>query len=386
MRQVKYFDLTAQYKSIKPEIDEAIQRVVNRQSFIQGEEVEAFEKEWAEYCGVDYCVAVNSGTAALHLSLLALGIGKGDEVITVPNSFIATAEAIAYTGAKPVFVDVDENTFNIDVSKIESAINERTKAIILVHLYGLPCDMKRISYIAYKHNLVVIEDACQAHGAIYNGAKVGSLGDCGCFSFYPSKIIGTYGEGGCIVTDDVDLSHGIRDPWDKLKIHQKVKDLRDHGQEPKNFHNVIGYNYRMPEIQAAVLRVKLKYLDQWIEARQKKARLYDKILSSYTGKYYSIFSIQLNNTYSYHVYYVYIIRVKDRDNVRIRLQEEYGINTQVHYPIPIHLQPAFKYLNYKEGDFPIVEQLASEILSLPLYPEMSDADVEYVCKCLKEVL
>jgi len=365
MNNIPFLDLTSQYASIKNEIRAALDKVLESQSFILGEGVELFEKEFAQYCQARFCVAVNSGTSALHLALLAHGIGPGDEVITVPNTFIATAEAISYTGATPVFVDIDPQTYNMDATKIEAAITSKTKAILPVHLFGQPADMDAILRIAQSHGLIIIEDACQAHGAEYKGRKTGSLGNGGCFSFYPSKVMGAYGEGGAIVCHDE-------------AVYQKVRAWRDHGQAGKHHHQVIGYNYRMEAIQGAVLRIKLRHIDRWIEARRQKANLYSQLLNG------SPFTVPHEPDYARGVYYVYVIRTKSRDKVQAYLSQN-GIQTAVHYPIPIHLQEAYKYLGLKEGRFPIAEAYAREILSLPLYPELTEGNIRYITDVLKAI-
>jgi dTDP-4-amino-4,6-dideoxygalactose transaminase len=365
MNDVPFVDLKSQYNSVRNEVGEALDRILAKQSFILGEEVELFEQEFAKYCQARFCVAVNSGTSALHLALLAHGVGAGDEVITVPNTFIATAEAISYTGATPVFVDIDPQTYNMDATKIEAAITSKTKAILPVHLFGQPADMDAILAIAQSRGLIVIEDACQSHGAEYKGRKTGSLGNAGCFSFYPSKVMGAYGEGGAIVCHDE-------------AVYQKVRAWRDHGQVEKHHHQSIGYNYRMEAIQGAVLRVKLRYADQWIEARRQKANSYSQLLEG------SPFTSPFEADYARGVYYVYVIRTKSRDKVQAHLLQN-GIQTGIHYPIPIHLQGAYKYLGLKEGSFPIAERYAGEILSLPLYPELSEENISYVTDVLKAI-
>ncbi|MDZ7262332.1 MAG: DegT/DnrJ/EryC1/StrS family aminotransferase [candidate division KSB1 bacterium] len=358
MQKVPFVDLKAQYTAIASEIDEAINRVLNSSSFILGKEVEQFESDFARYCGVNYGVAVNSGTSALHLALLACGIGPGDEVITVPNTFVATVEAILYTGAKPVFVDIDPLSYNIDVNKIEEVITKKTRALIPVHLYGQPADMEPIKELASEHKLKIIEDACQAHGAEYKGQKVGSLADVGCFSFYPGKNLGAYGEGGMVVTND-------------REYYEKMKRLRDHGQSQKYFHSEVGFNYRMEGMQGAILRTKLKYLDQWTEARRKNAQLYNKLLKS------SKVVVPQELRFVKHVYHLYVIRTEHRDELQQYLWNK-GIATGLHYPVPIHLQKGYTFLGYKTGSFPVTEKYAQTILSLPMYPELTKGQIEYV--------
>jgi dTDP-4-amino-4,6-dideoxygalactose transaminase len=364
--KIPFLDLNTQYQTIKDEIDEALRRVIKKTAFVLGEEVELFEAEFAVYCDAKYCVGVNSGTSALHLALLAHDIGKGDEVITVPNTFIATCEAISYTGARPVFVDIDPKTYNIDVTRIEKAITKNTKAIIPVHLYGQPADMAPILDIAKKHNLIVIEDACQAHGAEYKGNHVGAMGNAGAFSFYPGKNLGAYGEGGAVVTNDE-------------TIYKKVKMFRDHGQNKKYHHDVIGYNYRMDGFQGAVLRVKLRHLDSWIELRRKNARLYNQFFKG------SDVIIPFEPEYAKSVYHLYVIRTRKRDELQNYLTD-IGISTGLHYPIPIHLQNAYQFLGYTKGTFPVAEQYAGQILSLPMFPELQENDIQLIANSIKEFL
>lgn len=359
--KVPFLDLKSQYNKIKNEIQKEINWVLENSSFILGEKVKELEINFAKYCNKKYAIAVNSGTAALHLALLAKGIGKDDEVITVPNTFIATAEAISYTGAKPVFVDVDE-THNIDASKIEDKITSKTKAIIPVHLFGQPANMEPIIEIAKKYNLDIIEDCCQAHGAEYNSKKV-PVSDLGCFSFYPGKNLGAYGEGGMIVTDNEETA-------------KKCLVLRTHGEYPKNIHKLIGFNYRMDGIQGAILNAKLKYLDEWTNKRIEIAELYDKLLKD-------IVNTPKKADYAKHVYHLYVIKVKERDKLAEFLKSK-GIDTGIHYPKPIHLQEAYKELGLTPGTYPVAEQFAKEILSLPLYPELTTEQISYVVDEIKE--
>jgi len=348
---VPFVDLKAQYASIKEEIDTAIGRVLESCQFTLGPEVGAFETEFSSYCGATQGIAVNSGTSALHLALLAAGVGPGDEVITVPFTFVATVSAICYTGAKPVFVDIDPQSLTMDPVQIEAAITERTKAIIPVHLYGQTADMDPILAIAAARGLVVIEDAAQAHGAEYKGRRAGSIGDMGCFSFYPGKNLGAYGEGGMVVTDNPDFT-------------RTIKMLRDWGAEKKYQHVLKGYNYRMEGIQGAVLRVKLRHLEAWTEARRAAAGRYDRLLSG------SGVPTPTQMPYARHVYHVYAIRTQSREIWQDALQKR-GVSTGIHYPIPIHLLPAFADLGYVEGQFPHSEQAADEVLSLPMFPELT---------------
>jgi len=348
---IPFVDLKAQYRAIKPEVDAAIFSVLESCEFTLGSEVRAFEDEFAAYCQTAYGVGVNSGTSALHLALLAAGVGSGDEVITVPFTFIATVSAIAYTGAKPVFVDIDPRTFTMDVAAIEAAITPRTKAIVPVHLYGRPADMDPIVEIARRGGLVVIEDAAQAHGAEYRGRRAGSLGDMACFSFYPGKNLGAYGEGGIVVTDSPDFTRTVRM-------------LRDWGSEKKYQHVLKGYNYRMEGIQGAVLRVKLRHLERWTDGRRAAAACYDDLLAG------SGVVTPEPTTLDRHVYHVYAVRTDRRQELQDALHAE-SIQTGVHYPIPVHLQPAFADLGYRTGCFPHAERAAHEVLSLPMFPELT---------------
>ena len=357
-KQIPLVDLKAQYRSIRDEIDEAVRNVIETSSFTLGKEVEAFERDFATFCGVKYGVGVSSGTDALHLALRGLGIGHGDEVITAPNTFIATAEAISMCGSKPVFVDIDEKTYNIDVSKIEEKINPRTRAIIPVHLYGHPAKMDAIMEIATKHRLKVIEDACQAHGARFKGKPVGSFGEAGCFSFYPGKNLGAFGDGGMVVTNDAQLA-------------EKISLLRSHGEKEKNHHLIRGFCNRLHSLQAAVLKVKLKHLSLWNARRRENATIFNQIFEG------SQVLTPITDGEVEHVYHLYVIRVKNRDLIQEKLAS-IGIGTGVHYPIPIHLQPAYSHLNYGPGDFPVAEKVTGEILSLPVFPELDTESVKEI--------
>jgi dTDP-4-amino-4,6-dideoxygalactose transaminase len=359
---IPFVDLKAQYTGIKDEVNAAIQGVLDTCQFTLGSEVAAFEEEFAKYCQAQYGIGVNTGTSALHLALLAAGIGKDDEVITVPFTFVATVAAIYYTGAKPVFVDIDPRTFTIDVKAIEGAITDKTKAIIPVHLYGQPADMDPILDIAKRHGLVVIEDAAQAHGAEYKGKRVGSLGDMGCFSFYPGKNLGAYGEGGMVVTSSPEYTRTIRM-------------LRDWGAEQKYQHVLKGYNYRLEGIQGAILRVKLRHLEAWTEARRAAAAHYNELLSG------SGVPTPEAMSYARHVYHVYAIRTQQRSEWQQALQAK-GIQSGIHYPIPVHLLPAYADLGYSRGDFPHSEQAADEVLSLPMFAELSRAQCEEVSEAV----
>ena len=362
---IPFVDLKIQYDSIKDEIDEAIQNVLNNTSFIMGEELKKFEIEFARFCDVKYAIGVANGSDALILALRACGIGKGDEVITVPHTFISTAEAITHIGGKIVFVDIDPKTYTIDVSKIEDKITKKTKAIIPVHLYGQPSDMRPIMELAKEYNLKIIEDAAQAHGAEYKGKKVGSIGDVGCFSFYPGKNLGAYGDAGMITTNS-------------KEIVKRVKLLRNHGRITKKYeHEIEGYSSRLDNLQAAILRVKLKYLNQWNDMRRKNARKYNGLLNNIGG----IITLY-EADYAKHVYHLYVIRAEGRDKLREELKSK-GIATGIHYPIPLHLQPAYNYLGYKRGDFPIAEECSKEILSLPMFAELRENLIIEICYWIK---
>lgn len=349
---VPFVDLKAQYQSIKQDVDAAIARVIERTTFILGPEVKAFEAAFAEYLGASFCVALNSGTAAIQLALMAGGVGAGDEVIVPAFSFFATGEAVSVLGATPVFVDIDPVSCTIDPAGIEKAITSRTKAIIPVHLYGQPADFDPIFAIAERHNLMVVEDAAQAHGAEYKGRRVGALGQAGCFSFYPSKNLGAYGEGGAVVTNDEGLARQLRL-------------LRDHGSSSKYAHELVGYNYRMEEIQAAVLNVKLPYLDSWNNLRRKHAAYYGDILRE------TPLVLPTEMSYARHVYHVYAIQSDCRDELQNELTSA-GIQTGIHYPIPIHLQEAYASLGYQPGDLPVTERLCERVLSLPMFAELTE--------------
>jgi len=362
---VPFLDLKSQYKTIKDEVHAAINEVIENTAFAGGPFVAKFEQEFAKYCGTKHAIGVGNGTDALWMALIALGVGAGDEVITTPNTFIATAEAISLAGAIPVFVDIDEKTHNMNPALIEASITKKTKAIIPVHLFGQPADMDPIMAVANKHGLQVIEDACQAHGAEYKGRKAGSIGIIGCFSFYPGKNLGAYGEGGGITTNDDALA-------------AKMRMFRDHGQAKKYYHDIIGWNARLDGIQGAVLNVKLKYLGNWTEARRKHAKDYTAGLSTVKD-----IIVPLEAEYAKHVYHIYAIRVKDRDKLMSYLGEK-GISCGIHYPVPLHLQAAYGFLNKCEGSFPIAEKCASQYLSLPMFAELTDEQVSYVIDQIKE--
>jgi len=352
---IPFVDLKSQYLSIKPEIDEAVFSVLESSQFILGKYVESFEKDFAAYCGASHAMGVNSGTSALHLALLAAQVGPGDEVVTTPFTFVATAAAIHYCGARPVYVDIDPTSFTIDPSRIEEAITPRTKVILPVHLYGQPADMDPILEIAKRHNLIVIEDAAQAHGAEYKGRRVGSIGDLGCFSFYPGKNLGAYGEGGAVTTGNEAYAKTIRM-------------LRDWGQTRKYHHDLQGFNYRLEGMQGAILVVKLKHLDRWTDARRNNAALYTQHLAGADVET----PVEMN--YARHVYHVYAVRTASREALAQELNAQ-GVQTGIHYPIPVHLQKAYADPAFKQGDFPHAERAANEVLSLPMFPELTEEQV-----------
>lgn len=367
MTSIPFVNLRAQYDSLKEELDAAALRVLSSGRYVQGPEVAAFEEEFARYCETPHAVAVNSGTSALHLALLAAGVGPGDEVITVPLTFIATVSAIHYAGARPVFVDVDPATCTLAVGQVEAAVTERTRAVVPVHLYGQPADMDPLLALARRYSLTVIEDACQAHGALYKGRRVGGIGHLGCFSFYPTKNLGACGEGGAVLTRDPDLA-------------AKLRQLRDWGQREKYQHLSKGFNYRMSELQAAGLRVKLRRLDSWNEDRRRSAGLYRRLLGNQSGA--SLFEAM---SYAHPVYHIFALRTSFREEVRQSLMEG-GVETGVHYPVPVHLTPAFAELGHSAGSFPISERIAEEELSLPMYPELREDEVRLVADALKSAL
>jgi len=364
--RVPYLDLKAQYQSIKPEIDAAVARVLDTCQFVLGAEVAGFEQEFAAYCGAAECIALNSGTSALHLALLAAGVGDGNEVITVPFTFVASVAAVLYAGARPVLVDIDPRTFTMDPTVIEAAITPRTKAILPVDLYGQPADMDPILDIAHRHGLVVIEDAAQAHGAKYKGRPIGSVADITCFSFYPTKNLGAYGEGGAVTTNNAEYARTIRM-------------LRDWGQGGKYHHVLRGYNYRMEGLQGAILRVKLRHLEQWTEARRKVAVKYDRLLANCGVE------LPVEMPWARHVYHLYTLRSEDRDGLQASLLAE-GIQTAVHYAVPAHLQPAYADLGYSWGAFPQSEAAARQVLSLPIYPELSGQAISTVAGAVKRAV
>jgi dTDP-4-amino-4,6-dideoxygalactose transaminase len=408
--KVPFLDLKSQYLSIKDEIQAAVNQVLENTAFAGGPFVAQFERQFAEFCGCKYVIGVGSGTDALWLTLLALGIGEGDEVITVPNTFIATAEAISFCGATPVFVDIDDRTLTMDPNRLEDYLKERCKvrgsrleatdsslsssllpptsnlslgvsglqpsasnlkprpkAVIPVHLFGQPADMDSIVEIARRYNLFVIEDSCQAHGAEYKGKRAGSIGIGGCFSFYPGKNLGAYGEAGAIVTNNDALA-------------DKVKMLRDHGQGKKYYHDWIGWNARMDGFQGGVLTVKLKYLSKWNEARRDHARIYNKLLGGIDK-----INLPVEAPYARHIYHIYAIQTPKRDGLISYLGEK-GISCGIHYPVPVHLQKAYSFLKLRDGGYPVTEKSCAELVSLPMYPELSDEQIEFVCNEIKDYL
>jgi dTDP-4-amino-4,6-dideoxygalactose transaminase len=355
---IPLINLTLQHKELRDEINQAIQGVLDRGDFILGQDVVKLEEEFAAYCGTKYAIGVDNGVSALELSLRALGVGPGDEVIVPTHTFTASAAAITFSGAKPVFVDADPVTWNIDVTKIEDAITSHTKAIVPVHLYGLPADMQDVLMIAKKHNLVVVEDAAQAHGARYKGQRTGSMGNAAGFSFYPTKNLGACGDAGMVTTNDE-------------RVADSVRALRNCGQRQKNVHELAPFNHRLDSLQAAILRVKLHYLDQWLESRRKLAGMYNKLLVD------SNVVTPVEPADCQHVYHLYVICSQNRDALASYLKER-GIGTAIHYPAPVHLQPFYSGAGYSKGQFPVAEKLSQEILSLPMFPELTIEQVEMV--------
>lgn len=364
LMNVPFVDLKAQYASIQEPVDAAMRRVIDRTAFILGAEVDEFEDAFAAYCHARYAVGVDSGTSALELILRAYGIGEGDEVIVPANTYIATALAVSYAGARPVLVDIDEKTYNIDPNRIEDAITDRTKAIMPVHLYGQPTDMDAIIDIALRHELLILEDASQAHGSCYKGRRVGTFGPAAGFSLYPGKNLGGYGDAGIVVTQDE-------------KVADKLRMLRNYGQREKYYHEEVGFNRRLDTLQAAVLNVKLPHLDGWNDARRRNAALYTELLAGNPAVVTPFVPDFVDP-----VWHLYVVRVAERDTIRRQLGE-HGIQTGVHYPVPIHLQKAYCDLGYKQGDFPITEAVSNEILSLPMYPELTPDMIAYVVQTLE---
>lgn len=372
--KVPFLDLKIQYRQIEQEVLPMVTQAMANGAFIGGPQVSGFETEFAEFCESSFCVGVGSGTDALRFALIALGVGPGDEVITVPNTFIATTEAVSQVGATPVFIDINEQTYNMDPQKLHDYLKTRVqpptsnlkpKAVIPVHLYGRPVDMDPILEIAQNHDIAVIEDACQAHGALYKNVKVGSLGAAGCFSFYPGKNLGAFGEAGAVITQDEE-------------IDSKIRMIRDHGQQKKYFHAMEGYNGRLDAIQAAVLRTKLKKLRDWNQARRENAAYYNELLSEIPGV-----TIPVEPDFASSVYHLYVILADDRDGLNKFLGDK-GVATGLHYPLPLHLQRAYAHLGYKEGSFPVTEAVATRLLSLPMYPELTREQIHYVAQSIRE--
>lgn len=359
---IPFVDLKTQYRSLEKEILEAVSETLSSGQFVLGNQVQMLEEEFSAYSGNTYGIGVNSGTSALHLALLAAGVGPGDEVITVSSTFVATVAAVCYTGARPVMIDVDPATLTMDPGLLEAAITKNTRAILPVHLHGQAADMDPIIEIARRHGLRVIEDAAQAHGAEYKGRRCGSLGDIACFSFYPGKNLGAYGEGGMVVTGDEELAN-------------RVRMLRDWGQERKYHHVEKGFNYRMDGIQGAILRVKLRHLEDWTEARRRHARQYTQLLTD------SGIQTPLEMPYARHVWHVYAIRTVQRDAVQQTLQQA-DIQSGIHYPIPVHLQKAYEEFGTGPGSLPVTEKAADELLSLPMYPELTTEQISAVCEAV----
>lgn len=360
---IPFVNLKKEYSCIKHEINVALERVLKKQWFILGQELSVFEEDFAKYNGVNYAIGVNSGSDALFLSIKALGIGKGDQILTVSHSFISTVDAIVRAGAEPVFIDINKDYYNVDYSKIEEEITDKTKAIIVVHLYGNPADLKQIMDIANKYGLKIIEDACQAHGAEYKGKKVGTFGNVGCFSFYPAKNLGCYGDGGMMITNDAELA-------------EKLFQYRNYGQSKKYYHDFIGINSRLDEIQAAILRIKLKHLDEWNRIRRKNAELYNEFLDD------SSIIKPKEREFAKHVYHLYVIRHQNRDKLKQYLEKN-NIQTQIHYPIPIHKQKAYISL-FPDKNLPITEKICDEILSLPMHPWLLTDDIKKISDSIKE--
>ncbi len=360
---IPYFDLPAQIRSLRPELDAVIARTLDNCSFCLGPDTAQFEKDFAKYCGAQHCSGFNSGTSALHVALMLLNVGQGDEVITTPTTFVATSWAISYVGAKPVYVDVDDATFNLDPKLIERAITPRTKAIMPVHLYGHPFDVDPILEICRQHKLPLVEDSAQAHGAKYKGKTIGTFGDISCFSFYPGKNLGACGEGGALVTNNA--------AFDK-----RARSLREHGSSVRYFHDEVGFNYRMEGIQGAVLGVKLKHLNKWTARRREIAHTYHQLLAN------TPLQLPVEATFAESVYHLYVVRHPRRDELKKHLEAN-GVGCALHYPLPLHLQKCYAHLGYKEGAFPVAEKAARECLSLPIFPELTDAQVQRVAEVIQ---
>ncbi|MCX6928982.1 MAG: DegT/DnrJ/EryC1/StrS family aminotransferase [Verrucomicrobia bacterium] len=361
---VPYLDLPAQMRSIRKDIDAAIARTLDNCSFCLGPDVAQFEQDFARFCGAEHCIAFNSGTSALHVAMRLLNIGPGDEVITTPYTFVATSWAISYVGAKPVYVDIEDATFNLDPKLVESAITSRTKAVMPVHLYGHPVDLDPLLAVCRKHGLPLVEDAAQAHGTKYRGKVVGTLGVMSCFSFYPGKNLGAYGEGGGLVTNDA--AHAAR-----------ARSLREHGSTQRYYHDEVGYNYRMEGLQGAVLGVKLSHLDVWTRERRRVAQRYDQLLAD------TPLQLPCEAEYAESARHLYVVRHPQRDGLKQHLDAN-KVGCALHYPVPLHLQKCYAGLGYKPGDFPVAEKAARECLSLPIYPEMTEAQIQRVVEVVQQ--
>jgi dTDP-4-amino-4,6-dideoxygalactose transaminase len=361
---VPYLDLPAQMRGIRKEIDAAIARTLDNCSFCLGPDVVQFEKDFAKFCGAEHCVAFNSGTSALHVAMILLGIGRDDEVITTPCTFVATSWAISYVNAKPVYVDVDDATFNLKPELVEGAITKRTKAIMPVHLYGHPADLEPLLKICRKHHLPLVEDACQAHGAKYKGKVVGTFGEISCYSFYPGKNLGAYGEGGALVTNNAAYA-------------ARARALREHGSTQRYYHDEVGFNYRMEGIQGAVLGIKLKHLDEWTRQRRRVAHRYHELLAD------TPLQLPIEADYAESAYHLYVVRHSRRDDLKKHLETN-KVGCALHYPLSLHMQKCYAHLGYKAGDFPVAEKAARECLSLPIFPEMTEAQIERVSEVVHE--
>jgi len=369
MSKIPLVDLVRQYRSIKKEIDEAILRVLESGRFIMGEEVRKFEEEFAAYIGARFGIGVASGSDALYLALKALGIGPGDEVLTVSFTFTSTVDSIVRNGAKPVFVDIDSEIYTMDVTQLEGHVGPRTKAIIPVHLYGHPAELDPIVEIAEKCGLYVVEDAAQAHGAVYKDGKVGSFGIASCFSFYPAKNLGAYGDGGMILTNDEELA-------------EKLRMLREYGQRSKYVHELVGLNSRLDEVQAAVLRVKLRHLNKWNKARGKNAELYRELLADLSN---NKVKLPIERSHAKHVYHLFVVQVNARDELRIHSLSQ-GIETGIHYPIPVHLQKAYSFLNLPPRSLPQTERCSKHVLSLPMFPELTEDEISFITNSIRDFI
>lgn len=367
MKNIPLVDLRGQYEPMKDEVQAAVGQVLDSMKLFLGENVFQLERDFARFCNARHAVGVGSGTDAIYLALRALDIGPGDEVITAPNSFIATAAAICMTGATPVFADIDEETFTLDPQAVERAVTRHTRAIVPVHLYGHPADMRAIKAIAEEHKLGIVEDACQSHGAEYRGQRTGTMGDAAAFSFYYSKNLGAYGEGGMAVTNNRALA-------------TKLQLLRNHGSSVRYHHSVLGMNSRLDELQAAILNIKLRYLEQWNIRRRALALEYNKRLGAFPEV-----TVPVERADVFHVYHLYVVRVPNRDEM-LEWLNKHGVGAAVHYPVPIHLQEATRHLGHREGDFPVTERVTGEILSLPIYPELALDEVNYICQTIGDFL